>query len=64
MEYFYFPQLETLRNIMSLREQGRGKYTLLGLKMAELLADSLLHQFILETVKLFYQNSTNPLFDA
>lgn len=49
---------------MSLREQGRGKYTLLGLKMAELLADSLLHQFILENIKLFYQNSTNPLFDA
>lgn len=64
MEYFYFPQFETLKNIMSLREQGRGKYTLLGLKMAELLADSLLHQFILENVKLFYQNSTNPLFDA
>lgn len=64
MEYFYFPQFETLKNTMSLREQGRGKYTLLGLKMAELLADSLLHQFILENVKLFYQNSTNPLFDA
>lgn len=49
---------------MSLREQGRGKYTLLGLKMVKLLADSLPHQFILETVKLLYQNSTNPLFDA
>lgn len=32
--------------------------------MAKLLADSLLHQFILETVNLLYQNSTNPLFDA
>lgn len=45
---------------MSLRDQGRGKYTLLGLKMAKLLADSLLP----ETVKLHYQNSTNPLFDT
>lgn len=49
---------------MSLREQGRGTYTFLGLKMAKLLSDSLLHQFILETVKLLYQNSTNPIFDA
>lgn len=49
MEYFYFPQFETLRNTMSLREQGRAKYTLLGFKMAKLLADSLLHQFILES---------------
>lgn len=49
---------------MSLREQGRGKYTLLGLKMVKLLADSLPPQFILETVKLLCQNSTNPLFDA
>lgn len=49
---------------MSLREQRKGKYMLLGLKMAKLLADSLLHQFILETVNLLYQNSTNPLFDA
>lgn len=64
VEYFYFPQSETQRNIMSLREQERGKHTLSGLQMAKLLADSLPHQFILETVKLLYQNSTHLLFGA
>lgn len=44
---------------MSLRGQGVWKATLLGLKMAKLLIDSLHHYFTLET-KLFYQNSANP----
>lgn len=42
---------------MSLREQGRWKATLLGLKMAKLLTDSFHHCFILETVKLLYQTN-------
>lgn len=62
VEYFYFPQSETQRNIMSLREQERGKHTLSGLQMAKLLADSLPHQFILETVKLLYQKFNSSPF--